>query len=425
MNGEKHGSDSLRSNVVIKWVGIGVLLLLLAGAVYLYQVIRCIDGCGPYFNSTSVADLDADGDLDVVLSNVRHENDSIIWTTTNLWINQDGGKFTPHRLVSDGSSTAAGDFDGDGATDLFQLGYGDASLYLNPNGSQNSLPGLFGVPRLIRAPFDLTSPGNHGSVLPADLDNDGRLDVFVGNCCGGMVEGENGQKVAILSPTWLWINTVGESGLIVGKTLNLSSLGNLPMHPAMGDLDNDGDLDAFAAVQPPNRRGAYVSADRVLLNDGTGVYSDSGQRLVTAGSSGSLAAALGDLDGDGDLDVLVGKLDGAAVLINQGESQGGQTGIFADSGVSLSGEPAEAVFLADFDTDGDLDALTAGKTRATLWWNDGNAVFTASRQRLRYTERHALAVADFNGDGWVDVFSAAYDTSYQLWLNQGDGTLRK
>jgi hypothetical protein len=126
------------------------------------------------------------------------------------------------------------------------------------------------------------------------------------------------------------------------------------------------------------------------------------------------------VDNDGDLDALVGKATGAVVWINQG----GQAGIFAGTGQRIPGDPAEAVFLADLNGDGALDALLAGKNQAAIWWNDGQARFRDSGQRLRYTERHGLTVADFNGDGFLDVFSAAYDTEFHLWLNQGDGRLR-
>jgi hypothetical protein len=80
---------------LIKWVGIALLLLPLAGMAYIFYISSCIDGCGPYHNRASVADLDGDGDLDVVLSNLRHESDTIVWAGATLWINQGGGKFTP------------------------------------------------------------------------------------------------------------------------------------------------------------------------------------------------------------------------------------------------------------------------------------------------------------------------------------------
>jgi hypothetical protein len=60
-----------------------------------------------------------------------------------------------------------------------------------------------------------------------------------------------------------------------------------------------------------------------------------------------------------------------------------------------------------------------------VWWNDGQGGFRVSGQRLRYNERYGLAIGDFNGDGYPDVFSSAYDIGFHLWLNQGDGRLQE
>ena len=76
----------------------------------------------------------------------------------------------------------------------------------------------------------------------------------------------------------------------------------------LGDLDGDGDLDAFAV----NRSGAGHS---VWLNDGTGTFVDSGQTL---GSSNSFDGAMGDIDGDGDLDVLVSNFSGGFGPVDPG-----------------------------------------------------------------------------------------------------------
>ena len=67
--------------------------------------------------------------------------------------------------------------------------------------------------------------------------------------------------------------------------------------------------------------------------------------------------------------------------------------------------------------------MVAGKTKASIWWNDGQGRFQDSGQRLRYTERDGLAVGDFNGDGFVDIFASGYDINFHLWVNQGDGRL--
>ena len=59
-----------------------------------------------------------------------------------------------------------------------------------------------------------------------------------------------------------------------------------------------------------------------------------------------------------------------------------------------------------------------------MWWNDGQAAFTRSSQRFRYSNRHGLAIGDFNGDGRPDIFAAEYSRDYRVWFNQGDGTFR-
>ncbi len=262
----------------------------------------------------------------------------------------------------------------------------------------------------------------NGSIALGDLNGDGRLDAFVSKCCATLID-KRDDFLPFLP--WVWINTPGENGFPKREGLNLHSLGDLPMQPTLGDLDGDGDLDVYAASLSP-KGGNYDSNDQILLNDGNGAFVDSGQRLDNprkAGTAGSGAVALGDLDGDGDLDAVVATAKGASIWMNQGGAQGGQTGIFAKSGQRLGRGHIEAVFLADFDADGDLDALVAGKAQATIWWNDGQAGFRDSGQHLKYTERDGLAVGDFDGEGDLDVFSAVGD-EYRLWLNQGGGRLQ-
>ncbi|HSF80347.1 MAG TPA: VCBS repeat-containing protein [Anaerolineales bacterium] len=413
-----------RPFILLRWVRITLLVLLLTvGAGFLYRINKCIDGCGPYHHTTSVADLDGDGDLDVLLSGLRHETETTFWAGSFLWTNQGGGKFTPQGVEYGGPSAAAGDVDGDGDSDVTRLVW-RVALFLNQGGEQDGVPGEFKQSPSI-APQDYQHDfSSIGTVLLVDLNNDGRLDVLVSYCCSTLVDKKDDFLPFL---PWVWINTLDETGSLKGQAFFLNSLGDLPMRPTLGDLDGDGYLDIYAASLPP-KGGKYESSDRILLNDGSGSFVDSGRRLDNprkAGTAGSGAVALDDLDGDGDLDALVATAAGAAIWINQGGAQGGQMGILAESGQHSGRGHIEAVFLADFDADGDPDALAAGKAQATIWWNDGQAGFRDSGQRLRYTERHGLAVGDFNDDGYPDVFSAASDTEFHLWLNQGDGRLQE
>ena len=451
---KRSGYNQSQSSVFYGWVATAFLLfLLVAGCGYIYYFARCIDGCGPYHNTGSAADLDGDGDLDVVLSNLRHEGETIIWAGPTLWINQGGGQFAPQRVNSGGPFATTGDVDGDGRVDLVQLVNNGIELHLN-YGEQVGERGDFGYSYGIRSPDTGFKPGYEGTVLLGDLNNDGRLDAFVGGCCSVLTE-EDGKQTYFPSTAWVWINLLEEGTQTISQGQagqSLSALGDLPMRPALGDLDGDGDLDVFAAIQPPKKGGSYASADRVLLNDGSGNFSDSGQRLAAAGQlglyrggisaslrellrqwtdgapadqAGSTAVALGDLDGDGDLDALVGKTAGAVVWINQGGVQGGEEGSFALSGGRIPGGPTETVLLADLNGDSLPEALVAGTNQVAVWLNDGQAGFRDSGQRLGYTERDGLAIADFNGDGYPDVFSSAYNFGFHLWLNQGDGRLQE
>jgi len=146
----------------------------------------------------------------------------------------------------------------------------------------------------------------------------------------------------------------------------------------------------------------------------------------------SNVGVIADMDGDRDLDALVGTANGAVVWINQGGDQGGQAGVFASSWQeittnqtsALAGSETTAVFLADLDGDRDTDALIAGNRQAVIWWNNGKATFEQSNQRFRFSPAHGLGIGDFNGDGSPDICSAAYEFSFRAWFNQGNGTFR-
>jgi hypothetical protein len=403
---------------------VGMVLLLMTGAVLLYffSSVICLnfDGCGPYHTTASVADLDGDGDLDILLSGLRYESENIFWTGAVAWINEGGGNFTVREFPYGGIAAATGDVDGDGDVDVVRLDT-RATLFINQGGEQGGTPGSFLDGPSILPQDGLPNIPTPGSIIMADLNNDGKPDILVSYCCSRDIRSGVGNEDIAYFPAWQWINGQG------GQRLAL--LGDLPMRPALGDLDGDGTVDIYAASLPP-KGGKDDPADRILLNDGQGAFTDSGQRLDNprkAGAAASGAVALGDLDGDGDLDALAATANGAAVWINQGGAQGGQTGTFAALAQRLGRGHIQAVFLADLNGDGSLDALVAGKTQARIWWNDGQSGFRDSGQVLKFTERHGLAVGDFDGDGDLDVFAAERNANakqFSLWINPGDGLLQ-
>ncbi len=199
------------------------------------------------------------------------------------------------------------------------------------------------------------------------------------------------------------------------------------------DVDDDGDLDLFVAegTDSPAPR-----PNRLLLNDGAGVFRDVSTSNLPAGQANSTKADFGDLDGDGDLDAIVANLGPEQLLLNDG------SGRFVDGSGQLP--PPPSLFdditadarLVDIDLDGDLDILLAnenpfnpsptGGAQNRLWINDGSATFidvTAARLPAATDQTGAMLPGDVDGDGDVDI--VVLDRGQDVVLvNDGAGVFR-
>ncbi|HSM56233.1 MAG TPA: FG-GAP-like repeat-containing protein [Candidatus Sulfomarinibacteraceae bacterium] len=328
----------------------------------------------------ALGDVDGDGDLDALVVN---SNANLV-----LWLNE-GGIFTASDQDLggyNGNAVALHDLDGDGDLDAVVVlnAPGDALLILINQGPQD--PGDF-------VSSGQTVSGTFNDVAVGDLDGDGRPDLFLTS--SGL-----GNQV--------WLNNGGDPVQFTDSDQRLGT--DASQGVALGDVDGDGDLDAFVA----NTLNDGNAANRVWINQGgeqggtEGIFA-SGQGV---GDTNSMAVALGDVDGDGDLDALAVNSGLDRLWLNAGD------GTFVDSGQSLDAELSNDGALTDLDGDGDLDAFVVNFGGNTVWLNAGDGTFTAAGPALGDSFSYGLALGDVDGDGDVDAF-VANTLANLVWVNQG------
>lgn len=272
-------------------------------------------------------------------------------------------------------------------------GYGAGNL-INPTVFQFIVRVPSGYKRFADTGQTLGNTYTQGVEL-GDLDGDGDLDAFTANIAG------QASKV--------WFNNGSANFTDSGQN---PGSGTYSYDVALGDVDDDGDLDAFLL----NYSGSGGAPDSVWLNNGSGSFTSNGQSL---GNSDSHGVALGDLDGDGDLDAFVANFNSQPnrVWFNDG------SGIFTDSGQSLGTDTSNDVALGDIDGDGDLDAFVANTNANKVYLNNGSGIFTGSGQSLGNSNSTDVALADLDGDGDLDAFvTNTVFAADRVWLNNGSGT---
>lgn len=399
-------------------------------------------------SGVTIFDYNNDGYMDVYLMNGTYlegisqpDGKQYYNTRDQLYQNKGDGTFTEvaSRAGLDDPSwsmaASAVDYDNDGDQDLYLLNYGPNVFFRN-NGD--------GTFTDITTPLGLAGPDSLNG-FPKwsigasfwDHNHDGRLDIMVGNFLA-------------FDPTYVSTQTPGmmphpseykgQASMLYEQqpdgTFRDVTLENRLYYPdskCMGltvyDYDDDGDMDIFQANDHQLN---------FMFRTDSGIYREVGQAIGVAGNSqgkptGSMHGTIGDVDGDGRVDILVVDLEYGSLYRNLGN------GLFEDitesSGISgpLAGKGSWAGALFDYDNDGDLDIFAANGTAEELILqvpllleNDGKGHFTSvGPQRSSYfsTKRsgRGAAIWDYDNDGDLDIIVSHVDLEATATLLRNDG----
>jgi hypothetical protein len=335
--------------------------------------------------STAIADVNNDGFLDVIEGNYTQQS--------YVYLGNGTGDFSTcvvHAIndtVYNTYSIAVADLNNDGFLDIIQGKYGQISYVCLGDGTGDfSASDYFAIGT--GTYFTL-------SVGTGDFNGDGFLDI---------VQGNEGQA----SYVYLGDGTGDFSlatGLAIGnETFNTYSL-------AVEDLNGDNFLDII--------QGNFGQPNYVYLGTGTGDFSAISGLAIGDQTHSTTSLALADVNKDGFLDIIEGNYSGQQSYVFLGDGTGNfsaVTGLAVGSGT----HDTFSIAVGDLNGDGHLDIVQGNNGEVSYYYlGDGTGNFSAVTAtpldaQAHYT--HALALADFNKDGHLDIFQGNYSETNYTYL---------
>ncbi len=376
------------------------------------------DHTDKYTPGVALVDLDGDGVLDLVQP--RNDRADPERRALRMYRGAGDGSFTDVTPVTwDTSRNAtvalAFDHDGDDDLDLFIGVDGGPSVLYRNDGDWSFTD--------VAAPAGVAAPGARVlAAAAADLEGDGDLDLYLGTWNASAPEHGDGT-----APNLLLRNDGGvftDVSAVAGVACNgWSTLGL-----AFADLDDDGDADILVAND--------FFPTCLYQNRGDGTFVDVADAAgVRDGAFNGMGVAIGDLDGDADIDLMITDDEvadasrGNAVYLNQGGMR------FASAAVELGLDGLQTlgadwlvcwgVGMVDLDLDGDLDVhVTTHGERGELLWRQQAGQFAPERalmDALADVDGRGSAYGDVDGDGDQDVVVARRGAGLQVLRNDTAG----
>ncbi|MEM9293492.1 MAG: CRTAC1 family protein [Acidobacteriota bacterium] len=381
-----------------------------------------------------IFDYDNDGDLDIYVPNGPGTANSLF---ANQYANGGGLTFVDVGVTSGADATAqdsaavcAGDIDNDGDQDLYVLGTGEANIFFenNGDGTFTDVTDFAGV----------AGDGRHAVGCSfGDVDNDGYLDVVVGNSYDDW-----GHRIPVftIGPTYdgmehnyLFHNQGDGSFADVSEASGIQEVSNMPAGAftwaiAMVDYDQDGDIDIVSADNQggtPQDETEERGYNRIFQNDGAGNFTDVTFAAGLNIFGGWMGLDFADLNCDGYLDFFSTNLG----YLGAGQPSrwflGGPGGVFTDPGIGDLGMTpfGWGTSMLDYDNDGDADIIYHGgvdilsvidmDNPGVLLENEGNCTADFRWAEEAFTTEHinrtvhGVAVGDLNHDGFEDIVSVS------------------
>jgi len=350
----------------------------------------------------AMGDWDKDGDLDIYIS--------VVYSCNKLFQNEGNLKFKDMSRVMqvddihDTHGIVWADFDNNGYLDLFLANNLEA---LTQKRGEYSQPNSFylgfdeGFVECAEKAGLAGGPNYSCGVTTADVNGDGFLDIYVA---------EGGYRSGMDCANSLYLNNRDGTFTDIGARAGVANQSN-GYCCSFCDYDNDGDPDLYVGNINDNPNEPLT---RVLYrNNGDGTFTDVTRELGLAAQGTNITCFWGDVDNDGDQDLFLANSAGpvypdkkwGANSLFRNNGNGTFTDISKQAGVDIETN-SRGCTMGDIDNDGDLDIIVTNSWYdALVFINDGTGKFTESHEKTggSWFYGHGLALGDLDGDGDLDL----------------------